>query len=457
MCYPWASPVLLIAFGGPWAADEPAVGTRVQVSGRLTQVAGSGAAGDDTEPDRTFRGTFVVSEARDRTRVVLWTIEDLAGDPRVAWLQRFGTVELDQHLLPGAGGPTISAERDEAVREIPVRPPFFGPTERLGPDAQFEWGKLRYEVVGREEVSGRRAWRVQGSTSLGVRESLWIDEQTRLIVQMKQAVFLGQGVPHELLVRVDKTDSLDAAALAREHAAATALTAFRAMLPTSGDGAAQVAERATPELLQAARKVHGTIQGAYKGSVYEGIARDAIRDLEAGLLRANSLKQLAAKSRGKRVPEFTLSGTRGGKHAYADFKGTPLVLHFWEYRKEPLVAPYGEVGYLDFLWRQRQKQGVKVLGVAADPRLRDEQTRAQARKEIREFCDFMNVSYPIAFDETGLIDTFGDPRKVSGKLPLYVVIGADGSVAEYHAGLWGRSSDEGLKELDGQLLQLLKK
>ena len=45
------------------------------------------------------------------------------------------------------------------------------------------------------------------------------------------------------------------------------------------------------------------------------------------------------------------------------------MLHFWEYRDQPLKEPYGQVGYLEFLFQKRKEEGVKVYGVAVDGRL----------------------------------------------------------------------------------------
>ena len=95
-----------------------------------------------------------------------------------------------------------------------------------------------------------------------------------------------------------------------------------------------------------------------------------------------------------------------------------------------------------------------MVGIAVDDRLRDPTTRSAARKDVRSFCEFMNLSYPVAFDDEKLIVSFGDPRQVGGKLPLYVVIAPNGDVVQYHPGLWASTPDEGLKELD-QMLQKL--
>lgn len=431
-------------------------GTRIEMSATLIPVV-PGGADVDPDPIRDVNLTVLVANVdASGQRRILWIMDDVSGAPRSHWFQRFGEVNLNPDLSAPNRLPTIRAERDGQSRDIAIRLPFFGATDQLRAEAEFEIGKLKYSVDGREDVGGRRTWRVNGSSTLGVRERLWIDADRRLVVQMREAVFLGQGVPHELQVRIDKSETLGREDLTHVTAAWDTLLAFRNTARLPLDDVAGAADLSTPELLHAARRVHGELQKSHAGSLYERVAREAVRDLDTGLQRASAIDGLASKARGKQTTPIKVPGVRGGEHAI-DFQRGPVVLHFWDYRKEPLEAPYGEVGYLDFLWRQREKDGVRVLGIAVDTRLRDDSTRGAARKDIREFCTFMNLSYPVAFDETGVIDQFGDPRSVSGKLPLYVVVGADGKVAEYHAGLWSRSADEGLKELDTRLKDLLRK
>ncbi len=60
----------------------------------------------------------------------------------------------------------------------------------------------------------------------------------------------------------------------------------------------------------------------------------------------------------------------------------------------------------------------------------------------------MNLSYPLAIDAGELVAKFGDPRRVGAKLPLWVVIGADGNVAHYSIGFYDINPDEGLRPLD---------
>jgi hypothetical protein len=54
----------------------------------------------------------------------------------------------------------------------------------------------------------------------------------------------------------------------------------------------------------------------------------------------------------------------------------------------------------------------------------------------------------MAYDDGALLKRLGDPRVAGGKLPLFVVVGKDGRVADYHAGLYDVKATEGLEELE---------
>jgi hypothetical protein len=139
-----------------------------------------------------------------------------------------------------------------------------------------------------------------------------------------------------------------------------------------------------------------------------------------------------------------------------DLRGMVVVLHFWTYRDAPLEEPYGQVGYLDFLLRRRGGKDVQVIGVVVEDQLADEQVRRSAAASARKFKAFMNLSYPVAVDDGSLLKRVGDPRTAGGKLPLVVVLGRDGKVAEYHAGLFDVQANEGLAELDATVAKLLE-
>ena len=141
----------------------------------------------------------------------------------------------------------------------------------------------------------------------------------------------------------------------------------------------------------------------------------------------------------------------------ADRTGEVTLLHFWDYRDEPLQEPYGQVGYLEFLYGQRQSAGLKLYGVAVDGRLTNEATRGAALRGVRKLKSFMNLSYPVLLDDGTVIKQFGDPRLVGAALPLFVLIGADGRVLHYHVGHYEVDRERGLQVLDQHIGEALRK
>src|SRR5690606_32125131 len=149
-----------------------------------------------------------------------------------------------------------------------------------------------------------------------------------------------------------------------------------------------------------------------------------------------------------------------------DLDGTPIdpavlknkivVLHFWEYDNDVLTAPYGQVGYLDFLHRKRGKLGVAVIGVAVNPGFRDEQTRARPARSAKNLASFMNLAYPIAADDGSLLKAIGDPRPFGAPLPLWIVVGPDGLIRTYKSGLYEIEANKGLDELDRTVIELIR-
>ena len=77
-------------------------------------------------------------------------------------------------------------------------------------------------------------------------------------------------------------------------------------------------------------------------------------------------------------------------------------------------------------------------------------------RSVKKLREFMNLGYPIATDSGEVLEMFGDPRELDATLPLWVVIGADGKVVNYKVGFYRIKADEGLRQLDEQLIQLIR-
>ncbi|MBI3468805.1 MAG: TlpA family protein disulfide reductase [Planctomycetes bacterium] len=386
-----------------------------------------------------------------------WLLQDVTGVPRITWRDRFGLSSFDESLVASneQESPQIDAERDGIARMIKLPSPFYAATDRLKAGAKWTEKNQQYEVVGRDEVAGRTSWKLAVSSGLGLRQLVWVDAQARLVVKHQEAVFLGQGVPHELTLELAKTEMVPGDEVAQIIKSHEVLAALRGPVRNRSEAGSRQEPPATPKLLDQAKVTLLIIQSE-QSKAYADLAKEAVREIQAAIESQEAVAKLAAQAVGKPAKDFSLTTTAGSKVSLGAFKGKPVVLHFWDYRSEPKVAPYGETGYLDFVSRQRAKQGVQVVGIAVDERLRDPTTRSAARKDVRSFCEFMNLSYPVAFDDEKLIASFGDPRQVGGKLPLYVVIAPNGEVVRYHPGLWASTPDEGLKELDHMLQKLIQ-
>jgi hypothetical protein len=173
--------------------------------------------------------------------------------------------------------------------------------------------------------------------------------------------------------------------------------------------------------------------------------------------RGDAVAELSSKFDGRAVEEFSAKGFGDDALSLADLRGHVTVLHFWEYRDEPLKEPYGQVGYLDFMYHRRKPGGLQLYGVAVDGRLGDEKSRGAAERGVKKLKAFMNLSYPVVLDGGALVKQFGDPRLVGANLPLFVVIGPDQKIIHYHVGHYEVHQDQGLKELDQVVLKALEK
>ncbi len=271
---------------------------------------------------------------------------------------------------------------------------------------------------------------------------------------LDQRLILGRGDEYVLKLELVGSEQLDPESFAAETRAFEAALALRGKLNRP---------RGMPEInwkpaeLAILEQGLPDVERTAAGTALAKLAASAVRDLKLQSGRTDAIAELAAEQRGKAVAAFTIRGSGGESLQDADLKGHVTVLHFWEYRDEPLKEPYGQVGYLDFLHHRRKAGGVRVYGVAVDGRLTDEATRPAAERSVRKLKEFMNLSFPVLLDGGSLLKKFGDPRMLGAALPLFVVIGRDGKIAHYHVGMYDVHQDQGLKELDEAVIEAAAK
>ncbi len=429
----------------------PVPGQRLIVQGELSPVTLS----EVLPPVKTFRVHFTVLRANpDAGWEIAWLIEELTGQPRWYWHQRFGVLQLDRSSAESiANAPAVLAEHRGAVRPLAIPPPYL-PAVALEPGSRFRMGRLSYSVEATEKLAGRRVVRIVGQTQLAQRETMWVDPQSRIVVRRQRRVFLGQGVPHRLTLEVVAERRLGDKQLAELRDLIDQLDDLRADQPYDQ-------RRAVPPVANpATRDGLSTVAAALAagGDGFEAELRllvTALREQKDAETQQRRVAELARAAVGRPAPELELRDLKGETFRLSDLKGKVVVLHFWEYGGERIEAPYGEVGYLDYLQRKLRDKPVVILGVAVHPGLSQPARRHRTIRQIASFVRFMNLSYPVLLDTSNAIERFGDPRQTKARLPLYVVVDRTGKVAGYHVGPWSNSPDVGLAELAELIDELL--
>lgn len=442
---------MLTLFAGLLAADAPLdVGTQLVYRGSVALLE---ETGETAPPEKRFDLTFLVAERHADGVDVCWWLQE-SGRGEWIWAERFGRARVDWDGQSSASGPSLWYDHGETSNVLGIPFPWVEAGVELAPGATWnDAGGLTYNVMEPARLDGRETFRVQVNDNYGRKRLVWLAPDNPVCVALAERVFMLMGTEFELSMHLISSEQLPAEAAQREIARCNALVALREALerPARSESTAwtdeQLAllEEKLPELL--VQIDSGPLQR---------IAQAAERDWQLQSGRADDVARLIAAHEGRKVEAFRLEGSSCETLTEADLDGQVTVLHFWDYRDEPLQEPYGQVGYLDFLYGQRKAAGLKLYGVAVDGRLADETTRGAAIRGVRKLKSFMNLSYPVLLDEGILIKQFGDPRVVGAALPLFVVIGADGRVIHYHVGHYDVDRDRGLEELDRRIVDALR-
>lgn len=404
----------------------------LQLRGTFAQV--KEAEGEDSQ--KNFSLDLIV--AGDR---VDWMLTE-SGRGAWPWTERFGTA---------AERPSLLYQRTEGVSAVPLFALKVERPEPLAAGASWREEGLTYRVLDEDDPS-RDVWRIVASNDYGPRRTFSVAKDSGLVVRLDERVFIGQGVECRLSWEVAERKTLDEAEYEAFTKAFAGLVSLREKL--GGERPAREI-RWDDEQRELLRKELPAVAQGLKTVPLQTIVAAAQKDTQTQDLRDDALAALKQKALGKEFDKLDLEGIGGDRLTAAGLKGKVTVLHFWDYRDAPLEEPYGQVGYLDFLARQRKEAGVQVYGVVVDERLAERGTRSQAIAGARRVKAFMNLSYPVVLDESGALKHLGDPRPVGAKLPLFVVLGKDGKVAHYHVGFYEVRRDEGLSALDAAVREAL--
>ncbi|HEX3727679.1 MAG TPA: TlpA disulfide reductase family protein [Pirellulales bacterium] len=404
------------------------------------------------KPHKTFDLTLWVVQKSDAGAEIVWLVEE-RGRGEFPWSERFGRLGLDAHWRTAAEGPAVVYDRGDGRSTVPVPLPFLEGDKPLAAGEMFHEGKLEYRVEKAAKTADQPTWQVLARDPFGPKRVLWVQHSGPLVIALNDKVTLGRGEEYQLKLELLSSEQLDAAQLTALTKASDALLGLRGKLNLPARS--QEVEWKGEQLAVLQQQLPKAAQTA-AGTPLEQLVQTAQRDFELQSGRTTAVTELGTKFAGRDVADFSIRGLAGEQLTQADLAGHVTVLHFWDYRDEPLKEPYGQVGYLDFLYHRRKDSGLQLYGVAVDGRLAEEKSRGAAERSVRKLRSFMNLSYPVLLDTGGLVKQFGDPRLLGANLPLFVVIGPDAKILHYHVGHYDVHQDQGLKELDEVVAKALE-
>lgn len=433
----------------PLPALEP--GSSLTLRGSMTPIKGEDSG------RKVFEVNVLLASGDARQAAVFWTLDE-QGPGAWSWPDRLGRVDLGPQWRTAAGTPpTLLYDRGDGKSHVPLVLPLLAPDDGpLAKDARWELGRLEHRVVGEEKRGDREAWRVEARNAYGVKRTYWVDKNSPVVVALQERVFIGQGQEFELqweLAASRALSSADLTAAARGFEWLLKLRQDMGQEPLDQDVAWTDAQL---EVLKGRQADLGKLSDA---PVIGPLVKVIEQDLRSQKGRSGAVASLREKSLGQPAPDdLKLEGLAGAKLDRAALADKVTVLHFWEYRDAPLEEPYGQTGFLDFLYRQRGKSGVAVYGVAVhEPAESDPAARRRAGQSAGRLKAFMNLSYPLLLDDGATLRKFGDPRVAGAKLPLWIVIGPDGKVIEFHSGHYEVHRDRGLESLDAAVTKAAQK
>ena len=401
--------------------------------------------------EKSFDLTIYFSRADAAGTDFYWLLNE-RGAGSFGWFDRVGTWSQDGEGNPvGPQGPALLFDYGTGKHVIALPPPIVALPATVEAGATWQRDGLDYAVARQSSAVERRAWEVEARNQFGPVRRVWADIDGRLLLQQDERVFMNQGTEYRLALQLRDVEAVAADERSRLEAGYAALVDLKTKTrrpPRKTDDAW------TPAELEALAWHLPAMQRHIAGGALEQIATAAAADLRRLSDRSSGLDRLASERVGKAVEPFELQGLDGATLTAGDLRGAVTVLHFWDYRDQPLKEPYGQVGYLEFLRARRKPSGLKVYGIAVDGRFRDPEQAKTAAVGVRKLKNFMNLSYPVLFDGGELLERFGDPRPLGAELPLFVVVGADGKIVHWKVGHYEVDREAGLKQLDAIVSEL---
>ena len=397
---------------------------------------------------------YVLVQSHGDGHVCFYSVTERGGGAW-AWPERFGQIVLNDNNKRVEGRPIhILHTHDGTKYPLELAQPLNRFAGKIGISDSWVSGKLKYSVHGEKQIGKRFVSHISGVDNFGRRQNEFIEKDGSLIVAADRRVFMGRGDEFDLKIELATIQPLTGKVKEQTLNTASALLELQDALKRNE--AETKPELSSTQLATSAAALK-TLTADAKDTSLSKLVVAILRDVQAQSSRVGDVASLAKKVVGKPAPKFSLPTLKRKTVDTASQKNRVTVLHFWDYKHEPLEEPYGQIGYLDFLSNRRGKYGVDVVGVAVNKDFADPERKGKALASVRRMREFMNLSYQLTTDNGDVLKAFGDPRGFDAKLPVWVVIGPDGTISHYHAGFYAIKPDEGLKQLDAEVVKMIRK
>ncbi len=417
--------------------------------------------GDPVATRKDFDLTLTVVSGSGKDAVIYWVVNE-EGNTTLPWPYQLGRIDWKAdpeapHVLGGdraeLSQPAFAYEHEETAYAVSIVVPYLQVAGTLKEGQTWQQGPLRYQVGGLEKFRNQPVRQLIAFNAFGVKRTLYLQPETKHLVGLTETVFLGMGKEHELSLQLKKQQQLSSEALKKSVLAFDQLLVLRDELTREARGTVLTWNE---DQLKVLREGLEEATASVTDTPLAAIAVRARQDARDQKGRSGGVAQLESRSMGKALSKTGFQALRGSDFSDEQLREGVVVLHFWEYQDKPLREPYGQVGYLDFLYRKYSSKGLRVFGVVADAKLEDEALRQRTIQSARKFVSFMNVSYPMLVDsESYLRKVLGDPRAAGARLPLFLVLDKQGKVVHYHVGFYEVDRDRGLQKLDVEVSKAL--
>ena len=278
----------------------------------------------------------------------------------------------------------------------------------------------------------------------GRQQEATFDQTTGWLVEAELDVFMGRGEKFQLRLKRTSVDKLPDELWNRQQSAQEALLQLQTQMNRRADSQrTDLSERQIQLAKATLNQLSDVPEDLPVRPLLDRISKQVASQAKS-IMVAESAK---AGILGKTLEAFSLTQLNGRPLTAKQFTGKPLVLHFWSYSQNAMEEPYGQVAYLEFLKSRLAERNVNVIGVVTNPLIRSAERQATELRSARKVAEFMNLSYPIAYDDGALQNQCDPAAAVRDSFPLWIVVDSTGTVVYYHQGFYEVDRRAGLKEL----------